>query len=445
MTRKKTVAVNATPAIFMAGCALLSASTGYAGEPAPIVFEKHVRPILKEHCFHCHGEEDEVGGGLDLRLRRFLVEGGDSGAAIEPGDPDSSLLVDVLRSGDMPEGKDKLPDEQIALIERWIQHGAHTARAEPEQVTDEHAFTVEERNWWSIQPIASPDVPNANDLTDSPQAIDRFVARSLEQAGLRFSPEANPRTLIRRLHFDLTGLPPTPDEITSFTEQFKYAPEAAFNSLVERLLNSQAYGERWGRHWLDIAGYADSNGYDEKDIERQHAWRYRDYVIRALNNDKPYDEFIREQLAGDEIATSLGLHANSPSDAEKARFAELLTATGFLRMAPDGSASQNNLATRDQCVSDTIKIISTTLYGMTIECAQCHNHRYDPITQADYYSLRAIFDPGFDVKRWRVPRNRLVSLQTKEQAERASAIEAEAKKIDVERTTKQKQFIAEVL
>ena len=423
----------------------MSASPAIAEVNQPVVFEKHIRPILKEHCFHCHGEEEEVSAGLDLRLRRFLAEGGDSGAAIVPGDPENSLLLDVLVSGEMPEGKDKLPDEQIALIEKWIQHGAPTARAEPEHVTDEDSFTEEERSWWSLQPIASPDVPDGSGLTDSMHAIDRFVARSLKQAGLSFSPEASGRTLIRRLHFDLTGLPPTPDEITSFTEQFKYAPEAAYRSLVERLLNSQAYGERWGRHWLDIAGYADSNGYDEKDIVRQHAWRYRDYVIRALNNDKPYDQFIREQIAGDEIAAALGLHANSLTDSERARYAELITATGFLRMAPDGSASQNNLETRDQCISDTIKIISTTLYGMTVECAQCHNHRYDPITQADYYSLRAIFDPGFDVTRWRVPRNRLVSLQTKEQAEQAAQIEAEAKKIDAERTTKQQQFIAEVL
>ena len=168
-------------------------------------------------------------------------------------------------------------------------------------------------------------------------------------------------------------------------------------------------------------------------------------MIRSLNNDKPYDQFVREQLAGDEIAASLGLNANSPTDKERTRYAELITATGFLRMAPDGTASKNTVETRNQCVADTIKILSTTLYGVTIECAQCHNHRYDPITQADYYRLRAVFDPGFDVGRWRVPRSRLVSLQTKQQAQRAADIEVEAKKIDAERTAKQTQFIAEVL
>ena len=424
---------------------LLTGSLAVADQDSKIVFEKQIRPILKQHCFHCHGEEEEVSAGLDLRLRRFLAQGGDSGAAIMPSDPENSLLIEVLRSGQMPEGKDKLPDQEIDLIAKWIQQGAPTARSEPETVAELDAFTEEERNWWSLQPIAAPQVPAANELTDSRNPIDRFIARSLQQSGLTFSPAADARTLIRRLQFDLTGLPPTPDEITAFTEQSKDAPESAYRSLLERLLNSPAYGERWARHWLDIAGYADSNGFDEKDVVREHAWRYRDYVIRSLNNDKPYDQFIREQLAGDEIAASLGMHANSPEEQDRARYAELLTATGFLRMAPDGSVSQNNITTRNQCVADTIKIISTTLYGMTIECAQCHNHRYDPITQADYYSLRAIFDPGFDVPRWRVPKNRLVSLQTKQQAEQAANIEKEAKKIDAERNAQQKQFIAEVL
>lgn len=430
--------------VFVSAVALATPGL-HADEDVTLVFEKHVRPILKQHCFHCHGEEEETGGGLDLRLRRFLSVGGDSGAAIVPGNPNESLLVEVLNSGQMPEGKDKLPEEQIDLIAKWIKQGANTARAEPDNPEELDAFTQEERSWWSLQPIVSPQIPEANELTDSTNAIDRFVARSLKRANLAFSSEVDARTLIRRLHFDLTGLPPTPNEITMFCEQFKYAPESAYRSLMERLLNSQAYGERWGRHWLDLAGYADSNGYDEKDVVREHAWRYRDYVIRSLNNDKPYNEFIREQLAGDEIAVTEGVHANSDTERERVRYAELMTATGFLRMAPDGSASLNNMSTRNQCITDTIKIVSSTLYGMTIECAQCHNHRYDPITQADYYSLRAVFDPGFDIKSWRVPRNRLVSLQTKQQVAQAAEIEKEAKKIDAERAAKQEQFIAEVL
>ena len=238
-----------------------------ASEPSEsITFEKHVRPILKEHCFHCHGEEEEIQGGLDVRLKRFLAKGGDSGPAIVSGDADDSLLVDMLRSGEMPEGKDKLPSEQIDVIARWIDSGAPTARPEPERLGEEDAFTEEERSWWSLQPITQPEVPDGDGLTESGNPIDRFVARSLANAGLKFSEEADPRTLIRRLHFDLTGLPPKPEEVEAFVEQFKYDSDSAFRNLVERLLNSQGYGERWARHWLDIAGYADSNGYDEKDM-----------------------------------------------------------------------------------------------------------------------------------------------------------------------------------
>ena len=224
---------------------LLTGSLAVADQDSKIVFEKQIRPILKQHCFHCHGEEKEVSAGLDLRLRRFLAQGGDSGAAIIPGDPENSLLIEVLRSGQMPEGKDKLPDQEIDLIAKWIQQGAPTARSEPETVAELDAFTEEERNWWSLQPIAAPQVPAANELTDSRNPIDRFIARSLQQSGLTFSPAADARTLIRRLQFDLTGLPPTPDEITAFTEQSKDAPESAYRSLLERLLNSPAYGERW--------------------------------------------------------------------------------------------------------------------------------------------------------------------------------------------------------
>ncbi len=189
-----------------------------ADEDISLVFEKHVRPILKQHCFHCHGEEEETGGGLDLRLRRFLSVGGDSGAAIVPGNPNESLLVEVLNTGQMPEGKDKLPEGQIDLIAKWIKQGANTARAEPDNPEELEAFTQEERSWWSLQPIVLPPIPEANELTDSTNAIDRFVARSLKQANLAFSSEVDARTLIRRLHFDLTGLPPKPNEITTFTE-----------------------------------------------------------------------------------------------------------------------------------------------------------------------------------------------------------------------------------
>lgn len=384
-------------------------------------------------------------GGLDVRLARFLQKGGKSGPAIVPGEPSQSHLLELLKSGEMPKEKPRLADAEIAVVEAWIEAGAPTLRPEPETLGPGPLFTEEERAWWSLQPIERPAVPEL--VKDSPgnNPIDSFVARKLAANELTFSAEADPAVLIRRASFDLTGLPPKPEAVEAFVAAWESEPEAAYASMLDELLASTAYGERWGRHWLDVAGYADSDGYTDKDLERQHAWKFRDYVIAALNDDKPFDEFVREQLAGDEIALQLGLHPDSPTDAEKARYAELLTATGFLRMAPDGTGAMNDLAARNACITDTIKIVSTAFYGMTIQCAECHDHRYDPISQADFYRLRAVFEPGFDPQSWRRPTQRLVSLQTKEEKAIAAEIETEAKKVDAARLEKQEEFITEVL
>ena len=420
---------------------LLCFSSAASGAP---VFEKDVRPILKAHCFHCHGEDGETKGGLDVRLQRFLLKGGKSGPAFVAGKPGESHLLEMLKSGEMPKEKPKLAEAEIATIEQWILAGAPTLRPEPETLGPEHHFTEEERSWWSLQPINKPPVPAKAD-PDERNPIDAFVRATLVKNDLRFSPEADPATLIRRASFDLTGLPPTPAAVDAFLARSAVDKDAAYRELVETLLASPAYGEKWGRHWLDVAGYADSDGFTEQDTERKHAWKYRDYVISALNADKPFDAFVREQLAGDEIAAKEGLNANSPTAEEKQRYAELLTATGFLRMAPDGTATQNDLLARNTSITDTIKIVSTAFYGMSIQCAECHDHRYDPITQADFYELRAVFEPGFDPKNWRLPARRLVSLQTKEEKAAADVIETEAKKIDDARLLKEAAFIAEVL
>ncbi len=414
--------------------------------PQQPLFEKHIRPILKTHCFHCHGEEEELKGGLDVRLRRFLAKGGDSGPAILPGDAAQSHLLEKLRSGEMPKGKSPLPEAEIALIEAWIAQGAPTARPEPEKLGPEHVFTEEERSWWAFQPIEKPQIPG-----EAANPIDAFVAARLLAANLDFSPEADAITRIRRATYDLTGLPPTPKQLEkSEIRNPKSEPansdfELRFSDFVDELLTSPHYGERWARHWLDVAGYADSDGYTEKDLPRQHAWRYRDYVIRALNENMPFDQFVREQLAGDEIAAKAGLHADSPTPEERDRHQQLLTATGFLRMAPDGTGALNNITSRNDCVADTLEIVSTALYGMTVGCAQCHDHRYDAISQADYYRLRAIFEPGFDVPAWRNPTARVVGIQTKAEIAEAAKIEAEAKKLDTRRLAKQEEFITEVL
>jgi len=296
-------------------------------QPASLTFERDVRPLLKTHCFHCHGEDGQLKGKLDLRLQRFAVKGGKHGAAVIPGNAENSLLVQKMRNGEMPpEDKPQLRPEQIEIIARWIDQGANVARPEPEVISDEFLLTEEERGYWAFQPIEPQAVPTVRRVDRVRTPIDAFVLAKLEEKGLTFAPDADRPTLLRRATFDLTGLPPTPDEVKAFVEDSSPNP---YERVIDRLLASPRYGERWGRHWLDVAGYADSDGYNEVDTVRPHAWRYRDYVIRSLQEDKPFDQFILEQLAGDELVKP-PYNDLSPDDVEK------LTATGFLRMAPDG-------------------------------------------------------------------------------------------------------------
>lgn len=404
---------------------------------AELTFERHVRPILKTHCFHCHGEEEELEGSLDVRLRRFLAKGGDSGPVIVPEKPEESILIDKLRSGEMPPGDDpakKVPASDIALISRWIAGGAVTARAEPDTLTDADLITEEERAWWSFQSVERPVPPLVQNQDSMRTPVDSFVVHRLEKIGFELSPDADRTTLIRRAYFDLIGMPPSPVAVRDFVENNSLD---AYERLIDQLLASNDYGDRWGRHWLDVAGYADSEGYTIDDKERLWAWKYRDWVIQSLNDDKPFDEFIREQLAGDEMVSPP--YAELPAE-DIAR----MIATGFLRNAPDGTgggAADAELAKND-VVAETVKIVSTSLLGMTVGCAQCHDHRYDPIPQSDYYRMRAIFEPAYDPKNWRAPNSRRISLYTAADKKVAADIEAGAKKIDVERTAKQNEFIA---
>ncbi len=408
-----------------------------AGEPS-VTFERDVRPILKTHCFHCHGEDGRKEGGLDLRLRRLIMAGGESGEVIVAGDPDESYLLERIVDGDMPPEEVKLrpTEHEIETIRRWIAEGARTARPEPKDLDPDDYITEEERNYWAFQPIVRPVPPAVRNEGQVRTPIDRFILAKLEPLGLSLAPEADRRTLIRRLTFDLHGLPPTPEEIEAFVADKR--PDA-YARLVERLLASPRYGERWGRHWLDVAGYADSEGYTESDPQRPYAYKYRDYVIESINNDKPFDQFIVEQLAGDElIGSSFG--NLSP---EKAK---ILAATGFLRMAPDGTGvgGVNQVVARDDVVAGTIEIVSSALLGLSVGCARCHNHRYDPIPQSDYYALRAVFEPAFDPRRWLPPSKRRISLYTDADRRRAAEIEKKAKAILAERTKKQQEFIEAV-
>ena len=402
-----------------------------------LTYEQHVRPILKTHCFSCHGEEEKPKGKLDLRLVRLIRHGGISGEAIVAGQRDDSLLWERIDADEMPPGEKKLSLHEKAAIGAWIEQGAVTARPEPPTLARGLEPTAEERSFWSFQPIRRSDAPRVRNAPLVRTPIDAFLLQALETKGLSYSREADRRTLIRRAAFDLTGLPPTPEEVDRFLSD---ASVDAYERLIDRLLESPHYGERWARHWLDVAGYADSDGYTPQDAVRNYAYKYRDYLVRALNADRPWDELIREQLAGDEMVAPP--YANlKPGDLDR------LIATGFLRMAPDGTsdpAAEPNAA-RNDVVAETIKIVSSALLGLTVGCAQCHAHRYDPISHEDYYRFRALFEPALDWKHWRPPGARLISLWTDAEHKRAAEVAAEVDQISQERLAAVEALIQTVL
>ncbi|MGK0187855.1 MAG: hypothetical protein ACI9R3_003646 [Verrucomicrobiales bacterium] len=429
------------PALWL-GFACFSSVDGAARAGVLPVFESDVRPILKAHCFHCHGEGDELKGGVDVRLKRFLETATteDHGRVMVPGSAEQSHLLALVRSGDMPKGEKKLKPGEIDIIETWIAAGAPTARPEPESLPRGFVITEEEKHFWSFLPIVRPNVPDA---TSRENPIDAFIQQKLREQGdgLGLAPEADRLVLLRRVYLGLLGLPPSPEVAAEFLADER---DDAYERMVDRALDSPHYGERWGRHWLDVAGYSDSNGYAESDSVRPFAWHYRDYVIRSFNADKPWDRFITEQLAGDEIAGAT--HETAAEKIVDPAKLELLSATGFLRMAPDGTGDgvdDQNLA-RNQSIAETLNIVSSSLLGLTVGCAQCHDHRYDPVSQADYYRMRAIFEPGFDWKNWRSPSQRLVSLYNDDERAKAEMIESEARKVDEEVNKLRKKLLDEV-
>lgn len=413
-------------------------------------FERDVRPILKTYCLDCHGGGEKLAGNLDLRLKRFAVKGGDSGPAIVPGNAGASLLIERTKAGEMPPSEKKVPADKIPVIEQWIAAGALVGRDEPEQLPPGIDITPEERRFWSFQPIRRPDPPQLADTVASPSQqsqqpntdivrtpIDAFVLARLRARGLLFAPETDRLTLIRRVAFDLTGLPPAPNEIDQFLND--QSPDA-YERMLDQYLQSPHYGERWGRHWLDVAGYADSEGNGNDDTPRPYAYKYRDYVIRSFNADKPFNQFIIEQMAGDELVPQPW--ANLPSEQ-----IEKLAATGFLRMGVDGTAtgSPDEPLAANTVVGDTIKIVSSSLLGLTVGCAQCHDHKYDPIPQSDYFRLRSVFEPALDPAHWRRPAQRLVSLYTDADRTKATAVDTEAGALQTEYNAKQAKFVAAAL
>ncbi len=335
-------------------------------------FESKIRPLLAEHCFKCHGDAKQKGG-LRLDSRDAVLTGGDSGAAIIPADTVESLLLQAVRheSLEMPPNE-KLPDASIASLEEWVLRGAPWPKTSEMPRSAERGFTDEDRKWWAIQPLLDYAPPEEDNGGWARNDIDRFVFSQLRREHLEPAPEADRATLIRRLSFDLTGLPPTPAESDDFQHD---SDPAAYERLVDRLLESPRYGERWARHWLDVVRYAESDGY-RIDHYRPDAWRYRDYVIRSLNNDKGYDRFVQEQLAGDELF---------PDDSDP------LIATGYLR---HWIYEYNNRDVRGQWDTILNEVTDTTgdvFLGVGLQCARCHDHKFDPILQRDYFRLQAYF------------------------------------------------------
>src|SRR5262245_31090374 len=364
---------------------LLAALPTPAAPPTPEqvrFFENQVRPLLAEHCFKCHGP-DKQRGDLRLDSRKGMMSGGQTGPALEPGKPENSRLIDAIhyRNGlEMPPNR-RLTSKQIDILVQWVKRGAPWPESSEEPLTPRRpglAITAEDRQFWSFRPIRCPPIPKVDGASNP---IDAFIQAKLAEKDLTLSPSASRRELIRRAYFDVIGLPPTPEDVEAFEKEPK---PHAMEDVIDRLLAAPHFGERWGRHWLDVVRFAQTNGY-ERDDEKPNAWRYRDYVIRSLNADKPFDRFLREQLAGDElpdagddglIATAfyrLGVWDDEPDDARQAEFDEL---------------------------DDMLSTTGSAFLGLTIGCARCHDHKFDPIGQEDYYSLLSFLR---NVRRYAVP------------------------------------------
>jgi mono/diheme cytochrome c family protein len=342
--------------------------------------QKDIQALFRSRCIKCHGGE-KPKAKLNLSNFESMARGGKSGLVIFPGQIDRSRLWQMIQQEKMPP-KEPLPESERGIVRRWIETGAPGLVFRPEGA---EAF----KKHWAFQLPTRHAAPSVQRQELIRTEIDRFIEAALEEDRLSLAPEATRETLIRRVSFDLTGLPPTPAEIDSFLGD----PAAdGYERIVERYLASPYYGERWGKYWLDAAGYADSNGYFSADSDRPLAYRYRDYVIRSFNGDKPYDRFVREQLAGDELA------GFQPDGDVMPHVVELLTATHFLRNAQDGTGESDGnpdevRIDRYTVLEGTLQITMSSLLGITIQCARCHDHKFEPVAQRDYYSLQAIFFP----------------------------------------------------
>ncbi|HEY7311437.1 MAG TPA: PSD1 and planctomycete cytochrome C domain-containing protein [Gemmataceae bacterium] len=363
--------------------AALPIGTG-ARADAPVAqefFEKEVRPLLVENCLKCHGDK-KPKGGLSLTSRAAILKGGDTGAAAVEGKPDESLLIQAVRYNEKPQmpPKKKLTERQIATLTRWVQLGLPWPKAGGTIAAEAGDFQIreEQRRFWSFQPMKNVAPPAVRDAAWAKSDVDRFILAALEAKGLHPAKRADKRTLLRRAAFDLTGLPPTPEEMETFLRDDR---SDAFARAVDRLLASPAYGERWGRHWLDLVRYTDS--FDARGIGGEmdcaDAWRYRDWVVRAFNNDLPYDRFLTDQIAGDLVPARGGFNRDG------------IIATGLLALGNWGGGDADKEKLLTDIADDQVDVVSRTFMGLTMACARCHDHKFDPLSTADYYGLAGIF------------------------------------------------------
>lgn len=385
-------------------------------------FEADIQPLLAERCGHCHGSDGEREAGLDVQTLTALLRGGSNGPAIVPGNAEQSILVDMVSHGDMPPAdEEKLSGDQVDLIRRWILAGAPAdeqpveEETEPQEAAEPH---------WAFRPLQQPPLPsighrtadNTAQVPASTMPIDAFLKQRLEQVGLSLSPESDRYRLMRRVYFDLSGLPPSPEALLEFAQD---RSEDSYVQLVDRLLAAPDFGVRWGRFWLDLAGYVDTVSFDSS-VDTPEGfvdgkWRYRDYVVHAFNQDKPFDQMLRQQLAGDEMVDWRKAAIFTPETIEH------LTATGYLRCVEDLTGEDRSSNTIWSVMHDNMTQLGTSLFGLSLTCARCHSHKFEPISQQDYYRLMAFLTPSLNPESWKSPKDRAladISIAEREQADR---------------------------
>jgi hypothetical protein len=376
---------------------------------AVAAFEKHIRPLLATQCLECHSQQKQEGH-LRLDTRAAMLQGGDSGAAIVPGKPDESLVVEAIEyeSFEMPPSG-KLDDADIQRFKSWIADGAVWPQHQTPLRAASKTIDDADRDWWSFRPLKKPGVPQLPTDTWSENAIDRFVFRQLSQRGIRPAARADETALVRRLYFDLIGLPPSPQQVDDYLNN---PSTRRWEELIDALLANPAYGEHWGRYWLDLVRYAESDGWNQ-DAYRPVVWRYRDYVVRSFNQDRPYPQFVRQQLAGDQL---------DDDDPEN------LAATGFLRLGIYEYNQRDAKSHWNDIINEMTDVTGDVFLGIGMACARCHDHKFDPVLQTDYYKLRSFFEPII----WRddVPyatQRELAAYQAKRQAWDAATADIRAK------------------